>query len=141
MSYPVVYTRKVRFSDADLQGHVFNANYFVYFDDAVTDYLEALGLPYAAITARGHDLVLARAECDFRSSGAFGETLRVGVKVARVGNTSVTFRLRVEEETTRRVVAEGVEVYVVLDRESHRPTAVPSYLREAVARLQNGEAG
>ncbi len=141
MTYPVVYTRKVRFSDADPQGHVFNANYFVYFDDAVTDYLEAAGLPYAQITSRGHDLVLARAECDFRSPGAFGETLKVVVGVSRVGNTSVTFGLRVEEGCSGRLVAEGVEVYVVLDRKTHRPTAVPPYLREAIARLQGSAAG
>ncbi|MEW6486832.1 MAG: thioesterase family protein [Thermodesulfobacteriota bacterium] len=136
MEHPVKYVRKVRFSDTDIQGHVFNANYFVYFDDAVTDYLEALGLPYQEITRRGHDLVLARAECDFRSSGAFGETLLTGVRVARLGNTSVTFALRIEEEKTGRVVAEGVEVYVVLGHESRRPTPVPDYLREAVGRLE-----
>ncbi|MFU8858637.1 MAG: acyl-CoA thioesterase, partial [Deferrisomatales bacterium] len=105
--YPVVYQRKVRFSDTDTQGHVFNANYFVYFDDAITDYLEALGLPYAELTRRGHDLVLARAECDFRSSGGFGETLVCGVRVTRVGNTSLTFGLRATEEATGRLVAEG----------------------------------
>jgi acyl-CoA thioester hydrolase len=141
VEYPVVYVRKVRFSDTDTQGHVFNPNYFVYFDDAITDYLEALGLPYAEITRRGHDLVVARAECDFRSSGAFGETLVVGVRVSRVGNTSLTFGLRATEEKTGRVVAEGVEVYVVLDRESHVPTPVPTYLREAVTRLEAGSAG
>lgn len=140
MEHRVVYVRKVRFSDTDTQGHVFNANYFVYFDDAITDYLDALGLPYAEMTRRGHDLVLARAECDFRSSGALGETLVVGVRVTRLGNTSLTFGLRVEEETGR-LVAEGVEIYVVLDRKSRAPTPVPAYLREAVARLQGGPAG
>lgn len=141
MEHPVVYVRKVRFSDTDIQGHVFNANYFVYFDDAVTDYLEALGLPYQEITGRGHDLVLVRAECDFRSSGAFGETLLSGVRVSRLGNTSITFGLRVEEEKTGRVVAEGLEVYVVLDHESRRPTPVPDYLRDAIGRLEKEHAG
>jgi len=138
---PVVYTRKVRFSDADPQGHVFNANYFVYFDDAITDYLEAIGFPDAAVTAGGHALVLARAECDFRSPGGFGETLGVGVRVTRVGNASIAFGLRVEEEATGRLVAEGVEVYVVLDRESRRPVPVPAHLREAIARAQGTEVG
>ena len=41
-----IYSRRVRFSDTDCQGHVFNANYFVYFDDAVTDFLEQAGIPY-----------------------------------------------------------------------------------------------
>ena len=140
MGRPVSYARKIRFSDTDCQAHVFNANYFVYFDDAITDYLDALGLPYAEIVERGHDLVLARAECDFRSPGSLGETLETRVGVERVGNTSLVFSLEVLEQGTGRLVAQGKEVYVVLDHASRQPAPVPGYLREATARLQ-GAAG
>src|SRR5690606_25712703 len=44
MDFPVVYRRRVRYSDADAQKIVFNANYSVYFDDTLTDYLDAAGL-------------------------------------------------------------------------------------------------
>lgn len=137
MSYPVTYTRKVRFSDTDCQGHVFNVNYLVYFDDAITDYMDAVGLSHEEMTRRGHSMVLARAECDFRSSGVLGETLETGVIVERVGNTSFVFGLRIVEVTTNRLVAEGKEIYVVLDRETGRPTPVPDYIREAIGRLQD----
>jgi acyl-CoA thioester hydrolase len=140
MNYPVVYTRKVRFSDSDIQGHVFNANYVVYFDDAITDYMDAAGLPYSEITARGHDMVLARVECDYRSPGVLGESLEVGVGVERVGNTSLVFGLRIREAAEKRVIAEGKEIYVILDHATHRPTQVPDYMREAVGRLQGSEA-
>jgi len=139
MEAPVVYSRKVRFSDTDCQGHVFNANYFFYFDDAITDYMDALGLPYNEFVRHGHDLVLGRAECDFRSSGEMGETLRVGVRVSRLGNTSFTFSLRITTEEGSRLVAEGQEVYVILDRGTGKPTPVPDYVREAVVRLQGEE--
>jgi len=139
MAAPVVYSRRVRFSDIDCQGHVFNANYMVYFDDAITDYMDALELPYAEMSRRGHDMVLVRAECDFRSSGELGETLQVGVRVSRIGTTSLTFALEITEGHTARRVAEGREVYVILDRPSRSPTPVPTYLREAVTRLQGGE--
>ncbi len=132
MSDVPAYRRKVRFSDTDCQGHVFNANYFVYFDDAITDFLEASGTPCPSIEARGHTLVLARAECDFRSAAVLGEVLRTRVTTERIGNTSVTFGLRIEEEGSGRLVAEGREVYVVLDRQTNRPCPVPAYLREAL---------
>lgn len=138
MTHPVRYTRKVRFSDTDCQAHVFNATYFVYFDDAITDYLEALGIPYAEMTRRGHDLVLGRAECDFRSSGTLGEELETRVGVERVGNTSIVFGLEVVEAATGRLVAQGREVYVVLDHAAKKPVPVPEYLREAIDRLQAG---
>jgi len=80
-----------------------------------------------------------RAESDLRSSAELGETLRVGVRVSRIGNTSLTFGLRITEESASRLVAEGQEGYVILDRETGKPTPVPQYVREAVARLQGGE--
>lgn len=136
MNHPVRYARKVRYSDTDAQGHVFNANYLVYFDDAITDYFDALGIAPAEIERRGHLLVVARAECDFRSSGELGESLVTGVRVGRLGNTSLTFELRIEVEGSGRLVAEGREVYVLLDRATGRPAPVPEYLRQAVARLE-----
>lgn len=134
------YQRKVRFSDSDCQGHVFNANYFVYVDDAVTDHLEDLGLPYAEIVRRGHDMVLARAECDFRSPGCFGETLSVAVRTERLGNTSVTFGFVIREAGSGRTVCEGREVYVILDRQTGRPAPVPDHLRDAIAAREDQPA-
>ncbi len=125
--------QKVRFRDTDCQGHVFNANYFAYFDDAITDFLEASGVPYPALTERGHDLVLVRAECDFRSSAVLGEELVIHVAVEAFGRTSMTFALRCEEAGSGRTVAEGREVYVVLDHPTVRPAPVPGYLRAALS--------
>ncbi len=129
---PTRYRRKVRFSDTDCLGHVFNANYFVYFDDAITDHLAAVGQPCDRIAEQGFDLVLVRAECDFRSPGLFGEVLVTEVETERVGNTSVTFRVRVVREGDGSVVAEGREVYVVVGKGGGRPEPVPAFLREAL---------
>ena len=134
MSSPVIYTRKVRYSDTDALGHVFNGNYFVYFDDVITDYLDlVLGAPMLEL---GYRCVLARAECDFRSSGELGETLVTAVRVEKVGNTSLTFVLEVTEEASGRVVAHGKEILVVVDAETMRPVSVPAELRAAVSRLE-----
>ncbi len=130
MSHPVVYKRKVRFSDSDVQGHVFNANYFVYFDDAITDFMEQLEGKSCGET--DYEMVLARAECDFRAPGKMGKTLVTAVTVEKIGNTSITFAFDVSEEQSGRAIAHGLEIYVLVDAETMRPIAVPDKLRAAL---------
>lgn len=130
MVQPVIYERKVRFSDSDAQGHVFNANYFVYFDDAITDFMEQIEGKSCGETA--YEIVLAHAECDFRSSGKMGETLLTSVRVEKVGTTSFTFTLEITEAFSHRKVAHGREIYVLVDAETMQPIPVPAVLRSAL---------
>jgi YbgC/YbaW family acyl-CoA thioester hydrolase len=127
-----VYKRKVRFSDSDAQGHVFNANYFVYFDDAITDFMERVEGRSCGDTA--NEIFLAHAECDFCSAGRMGETLLTEVRVDKIGKTSITFGLEITEETSGREVARGVEIYVVVDVETLKPIPVSAELRAALER-------
>jgi len=135
---PIRYDRKVRYSDTDAQGHVFNVNYFRYFDDAITDYMEAaMGGDHAAA---GYEIVLAHAECDFAASARLGEKLTTEVRVERLGRTSLTFVLTVTEGEAARPICRGKEVYVVVDPKTFAPMEVPPSLREAVARLEGWPA-
>ena len=138
MPDPVIYKRKIRYSDSDVQGHVFNVNYFVYFDDAITDFMEVV--EGKSCGEPSHQIVLARAECDFRSAGKMGETLLTRVSVARIGTTSISFALEITEQLSGRIIARGVEIYVVVDAETMRPMAVPDALRSALEqhRAQTG---
>lgn len=136
MEFPVTYQRRVRFSDSDAQGIVFNANYLAYIDDTITDYFDALGVGWKEMQARGYDMVLGRAELDYRSAGRIGDTLVTGARVASVGTTSIVFALRVWEETTLRVVVEATEVQVMVDHATLEPRAVPDWFVTAVEKLQ-----
>jgi acyl-CoA thioester hydrolase len=138
MNWPVTYRRKVRFSDTDAQGIVFNGNYATYIDDTVTDYFDAIGLPWDEVTASGHDMVLARSEIDFRSAGRLGETLVTGARVARFGATSVLFELQTWDEKSGRVIIDARQIQVVVDHRTLRPKSVPDFLVEAVERAQGG---
>ncbi|MFQ5966130.1 MAG: acyl-CoA thioesterase [Acidimicrobiia bacterium] len=127
----VSYRRKVRYSDTDPQGIVFNANYLVYVDDALTDFFEQVGLPHDTMASKGVEPVVAHAECDFRSAGRIGETLVTTVQAGDFGRTSLRFDFEITEETSARLVASGHEVYVTLDAETGRPVPLPSFIREA----------
>jgi acyl-CoA thioester hydrolase len=136
MVYPVRYQRKVRFSDSDAQGIVFNANYLTYVDDAISDYFDALEVGWQEMNERGYDMVLGRAELDFRSSGRIGETLLTGVRVASVGTTSVVFDIRVWEQGSERVVVEGREIQVMVDHRTFEPKPVPDWFVANIESLQ-----
>jgi acyl-CoA thioester hydrolase len=80
---------RVRWAEIDMQGVVFNPNYLVYADVAMTEYFRAIGLPgHEGTAGLGIDMVAAGAKLDFRASARFDEMLRLGVRIERFGRTS-----------------------------------------------------
>lgn len=131
MDWPVTYVRKVRYSDTDAQGIVFNGNYAVYFDDTLTDLFDLVGYPWGKV-----EVVLGRMEIDYRSPARLGEILVTGARVERIGNTSMTIRLATWEQSTERMVAEAKQIQVVVSGEDFRPVPVPDDLVAAVEAVQ-----
>lgn len=131
MDWPVTYVRKVRYSDTDAQGIVFNGNYAVYFDDALTDLFDLVGYPFGEV-----EIVLGRMEIDYRAPARLGETLVTGARVERIGNTSMTIRLLTWEEASGRPVAEAKQIQVVVSGDDFRPIPVPADLIAAIEAVQ-----
>lgn len=123
MSWPITYERKIRFSDIDSQGIVFNGNYLAYYDDAITDLFIAAELTPDVTHGAGYDVVTAHATIDFRATVGLFETLEVDVRVARIGNTSVTFA--VQSRVGDRITTEATIIYVTVDAETFKPVPVP----------------
>jgi len=78
---------RVRWSECDAQGVVFNVNYFLYYDIAVWEYTRALG--YESWEA-APEFLTARAEADFKGSAAFDDDLLLGFRTVRFGTKSIT---------------------------------------------------
>jgi acyl-CoA thioester hydrolase len=123
MSFPVTYERRVRYADVDSQGIVFNGNYLIYYDDAITDLFLAAGMTADVTHAAGYDVVTAHASVDFKATATLFETLEVGVRIGRIGATSITFEI--ESRVGDRVTTKGKVVYVTVDSRTFRPTPVP----------------
>lgn len=123
-------TQKIRYSDCDPQGIVFNGNYARYWDDALTDWFEEAGFGGSELGDTGVDVVAARLEIDFKASAVLGDVLETSLDVEKIGNTSMTVGF-----TTRRgdgtVVVEGREILVFVDPEEFRPVDVPDQIRAA----------
>ena len=131
MEWPVTYRRRIRYSDTDAQGIVFNGNYATYYDDTVTDFFDLVGYEWGRV-----ELVLARMEIDFRSPARLGETVINAARVDRVGTTSLTVRLSSWEVETTRPVADALQIQVVVSGDDFRPVPVPPELMAAIEAVQ-----
>jgi len=103
---------EVRFRDLDALGHVNNAVFLTYFESARMAW-------WLHVTRRtelkGMDMILARAEVDYRSPAAYPEVLDVGVRCASIGRASFVLEQAITERRTRRLVAEARKVLVHYD--------------------------
>lgn len=121
---PFVHTETVRFRDVDALGHVNNAAYLTYLEQARIGFLAPFGADQTG-------MILARAEIDFRTQVGFGERVEVEVRPLRVGTKSfeLGYTLRVRGE----VVAEAKTVLVAYDYASRETVAVPDAWRAGLA--------
>jgi len=122
-----------RWKDNDAFGHVNNVVYYSFFDTAVARFLlETGGMP------RGPDGVLpvvAETLCRYHREIAFPDRVTVGLRVARIGQSSVRYEIGVFREDEDEAAAEGHFVHVYVDRAAMRPVPIPEDARQALARL------
>ncbi|MFZ6750632.1 acyl-CoA thioesterase [Undibacterium sp. Ren11W] len=123
-----------RWHDNDIYGHVNNVVYYSYFDSAVNAYLiEAGGLDIH----QGEVVAfVVSSSCDYFAAIAFPERIEVALRVAKLGNSSVTYELAIFKTGETTACAAGRFVHVFVARESQRPQPIPALLRSALARLQ-----
>ena len=122
-----------RWHDNDLYGHVNNVVYYGYFDSAVNTYLiEVGGLDIHAGQVIG---LVVSSSCDYFAAIAFPERIEVGLRVGKLGNSSVHYELAIFKQGQEQACAAGRFVHVFVDRPSNRPVSIPETLRAALMRL------
>ncbi|TWC41561.1 acyl-CoA thioester hydrolase [Pseudomonas sp. SJZ079] len=126
-----------RWHDNDLYGHVNNVTYYSYFDSAVNAYLIEVG----GLDIHNGEVVgfVVSSACDYFASIAFPERIEIGLRVGKLGNSSVQYELAVFKAGEDEACAAGRFVHVFVDRASNRPVAIPQPLRVALAALLVGE--
>ncbi|MEW6045029.1 MAG: thioesterase family protein [Bacillota bacterium] len=125
----------VRFRDLDALGHVNNAVYLTYFEQARIAYFQHLGWTWPQ-RAEEWFFILAEARCTYRSAARLGERLRISVAVSDVGRSSFRMRYRIAEVSAGRLVAEGETVQVAYDYEQHRSVPLPDDVRRRLAEFE-----
>ncbi len=133
--FPVHWPVPTRWADNDMFGHLNNAVYYQLFDTAINGWIQA-GVTLDPVTTSAQGIV-AESGCRYFSELHFPEQLVVGVAVARLGNSSVTYRLgvfrAVDGPEPQPVAAVGHWVHVYIDKATRRPTPIPDEIRALLA--------
>lgn len=128
---------RVRWAEVDMQKIVFNAHYLMYIDTAMSEYWRALALPYeASMHILGGEMYVKKATVEYHASAKLDDTLDVGMRCARIGNSSCVFEAAIF--CGDRLLVTGELIYVFADPATQTSTPVPAALR---AMLEGYEAG
>jgi YbgC/YbaW family acyl-CoA thioester hydrolase len=129
---------RVRWAEVDLQKIVFNGHYLMYFDTAVAGYWRALALPYhETMAALQGDLYVRKATLEYEASARYDDQLDIGIRCARIGNSSMVFEAAVFRGEQRLV--HGELVYVFADPSTQTSRPVPQALRDWLLGYEAGD--
>jgi acyl-CoA thioester hydrolase len=134
VAYPHRTTIPTRWHDNDVYGHVNNVDYYAFFDTAINNWLIGEGgLDIHAGEVIG---LCAESHCQFKGAIAFPDTIDVGLRVGKLGRSSVRYELELGRAGEPGALAEGWFVHVFVDRGTRRPVEIPPRLRGCLERLQ-----
>ena len=123
---------RVRWAEVDKQGVVFNGNYFLYFDVAITEYWRAIGIDYpdGIVKVFGTDLYAVKATAEYHGSAEFDDVLAVYGRTARFGRSSMQFLLEIWRGNEHLV--SGELIYVNAEPSTKKSTPLPDLLRQKI---------
>jgi acyl-CoA thioester hydrolase len=122
-----------RWADNDVYGHVNNVVYYSYFDTVVNQYLiEQRALDLVNSTVIG---LVVETQCEYFAPISFPDVVHAGLRVAKLGNSSVRYEIGLFRNEENTASAQGYFVHVYVDRASRRPIAVPADMRVALEKI------
>jgi len=131
--YPHYTSLPTRWMDNDIYGHVNNALYYAFFDTVINEYLIAEG--GLDITAGKVVAFAAESQCRYFRALAFPGVIEIGLRVGKLGNSSVIYELAIFKQGEPFASAAGYFVHVFVDREAQKPVPLPTAIRTALERL------
>ncbi len=127
---------EVRYGDLDPQGHVNNASFLTYLEQARIHYLIHLGLFGKEQSFLEVGIILADAHVTFLAPILFGMEVQVGVRVARQGNKSLNLEYKMLDAATHTVLATGATVIVTFDYRQQTTIPIPEEWRKKIAEFE-----
>jgi acyl-CoA thioester hydrolase len=131
--YRVFYPVTTRWMDNDIYGHVNNVTYYSYFDTAANRYLiEEGGLDIEDSRIVGY---VVNSGCQYHAPITYPEDIQAGLRVDRLGNSSVQYGIAIFKAGEEQAAAHGHFVHVFVERAADRSVPIPDRLRQALERL------
>ena len=119
--------------DNDVYGHVNNVVYYSYFDTVVNGYLISSG----ALDIEKSPVIglVVETQCRYLKPITFPDAVHAGLRVARLGNSSVRYEIGIFRNDEDTAAAQGHFVHVYVDRATQRPTEIPDEVRTKLEAL------
>lgn len=112
----------VRYGDLDPQGHVNNARYLTFMEQARVGYARQLGL-WDGGSFFDFGMIMADAHVTFKSPIMWGQAIQVGMRISRLGTKSMDSIYVIEDSQNGQTLAEGSSVLIAYDY--HKGTTIP----------------
>ena len=122
---------EIRYGDLDPQGHVNNAKFLTYMEQARVFYLKQLKL-WEGGSFLNLGIILADVQITFEKAIQFGDPVRVGVRISRIGNKSMTSDYQLEDGRDASIFATGSSILVAYDYHNKRSVPIPEEWRKAI---------
>jgi acyl-CoA thioester hydrolase len=134
---PIATELRVRYAETDQMGVVYHSNYLIWCEIGRTDYIRALGTPYAELERNGVALAVSEASLRCHAPARYDDIVRVETLLTDVRSRTVTFDYVIVHAGTGARLATARTILVSLDREG-KVSALPGDVR---AFLSNGIGG
>lgn len=127
----------IRYAETDMMGIVYHANYLLYFEDARTSFLEAIGFPYARIEEAGYLSPVTHFECDYGMPLRYGDTAIVRTRVVLSRPTKTVYAYEVFREGqdmgTEKPCCTGRSTHCLVDATTFKPVSIKRVMPDLLA--------
>ena len=132
-AWPHFVAIQTRWMDNDVYGHVNNVQYYSYFDTAVNQFLIERGV----LDIHNGEVVgfVVDSGCSYFSSLSFPDVVHVGIRAAKLGNSSVRYEIGIYRNDDPTPCAVGHFVHVYVERSSNRSVPIPESVRKVLATI------
>ena len=132
--FPFETAVRVRFAETDAQGIAHNSVYLVWFELARVEYLERFAGGYPGLRARGVEALVTESRVRYREPARFDDRLTIRASCRDVRGARFRYVYEIDRDGTR--VADGETHHACVDAATYRPTRVPPWLAEAIAKAE-----
>lgn len=129
--FKFIFPIQTRWSDNDMYGHVNNVMYYSYFDTAAN----ALLIQKAGFHLQNSPIIglVVNSSCNFMQELSYPEIIEVGVSIAKIGNSSLSYDLAIFKQGQNNAAAQGSFVHVFVNRQTRKSTPIPNEMRDALS--------
>ena len=127
-----------RYADTDQMKFVYYGKYFEYFEQARSELLRAVGLPYAEIESHGILIPVIEAHAEYKRPARYDEPIEIVTTMAEKPVARIRLEYRVTDQATGELIATGYTTHGFLNASTNKPTRAPAFFVQSVEDAMRG---